>query len=61
MYKCRISSIKQDVKKLFLKYLEVGSKSLSEESNDKILSYSKSILDNDKQKQLAEYLNELQD
>jgi len=36
-----------------MKYLESGSKGLNEESIEKILVYSKSILDNDKQKQLS--------
>ena len=44
---------------MFLKFLEVGSKALNEENNEKILSYSRSILDNDRQKQLGEHLNDL--
>jgi hypothetical protein len=39
-----------------LKFLENGLASLDAESTEKILSHSKNILDNDKQKQLSEDL-----
>lgn len=54
-----ISSIKQEVKKVLLKYLETGSKALTEESNEAVLAYARSILDNDRQKQLGEDLKAL--
>jgi hypothetical protein len=37
----------------------VGAKALSEEANERVLAYSRSILDNDRQKQLGEQLTEL--
>ena len=37
----------------------MGPKALSEDGNEKVLNYSRSILDNDRQKQLSEQLAEL--
>jgi hypothetical protein len=42
-----------------LKFLESNLQALDSESKEKILSHSKNILDNDKQKQLGEDLNHL--
>ena len=57
----RISSIKQEIKKILLKHLENGFRLLDAEASEAILSHSKNILDNDKQKQLGEDLNMLMD
>lgn len=37
----------------------MGPKALTEDGNEKVLNYSRSILDNDRQKQLSEQLAEL--
>lgn len=53
IWSCSISSIKQDIKKILLKFLDNGAHSLDMDSSEKILEQSKNILDNDKQKKLS--------
>ncbi len=45
-----ISSIKKEVKKIFLKLMDQGIDSFGEEVQQKIETVAKTILDNDKQK-----------
>jgi len=45
-----ISSIKKEVKKVFLKLMDQGIESFTEEIQQKIETVAKTILDNDKQK-----------
>jgi hypothetical protein len=48
--------VKQEIKKILLKYLENSLKVLDVEARDKILAESRNILDNDKQIQLSKDL-----